>query len=97
MVNEKYARLDGFPYEFYKELWDVVGPDIMCVYHEALVIGSLEDILNKGNIKLIPKSRNPKLITSWIPIILLNVSYKIISKALCLRIRPLLSQNVLLE
>lgn len=59
MENEKSIGLDGFVYEFYKELWDVVGPYLLYVYRDALSIGSLGEILNKGNIKLIPKLRIP--------------------------------------
>jgi hypothetical protein len=25
MLNEKSSGIDGFPYEFYKEMWDTVG------------------------------------------------------------------------
>lgn len=94
MVNEKAPRLDGFICEFYKELWDVVGFDLLYVHRETLSTRSLGDIINKGKIKLIPKSRNLELITNWMPITLLNVSYKIIAKALALRFRPLLPQII---
>lgn len=53
-------------------------------------IGSLSNISNKGNIKFIPKASDLELITNLRPINLLNISYKIIAKALALKLRPTL-------
>lgn len=64
MANDKALGIDGFPYEFYKEFWDMVGPDLLQVYKEAMVSGSLGPMLNKGNIKFIPKLGDPECITS---------------------------------
>lgn len=55
MVEGKDIGLDGFPCEFYKSYWEFVGPYLHKVYLEALQIGSLGDLINKGNIKFIPK------------------------------------------
>ena len=52
----------------------MVGPDLLQVYKEAMVFGSLGPMLNKGNIKFIAKLGYPKCITSCHPITLLNVS-----------------------
>ena len=68
----------------------MIGSDLLQVYKEALVSGSLGSMLNKGNIKFIPKPEDPKMITNWLPITLLNVSYKTIVKALGLKVWPLL-------
>lgn len=57
---------------------------------ECIQVGSLGPILNKGNVKFIYKEGDSKLINDWRYITLLNVSYKIIAKALILKIRPLL-------
>lgn len=53
-------------------------------------MGLLGVISNKGNINFIPNSKEIELISSWRPISFLNVSYKIIAKALYLILRPLL-------
>jgi hypothetical protein len=60
MANENAPRCDEFPYKFYKTLWDVVGPDLHKVYIEAFHSQSLGRINNKGNIKSITKSGDPK-------------------------------------
>jgi len=42
----------------------MIGSDLLQVYKEALVSGSLGSMLNKGNIKFIPKPEDPKMITN---------------------------------
>ena len=94
MVNDKAPSCDGFPCEFYKAFWEKIDLDLHKVYLEAYYSYSLGSIINKGNIKFIPKAGNPEDICNWMPITLLNVSYKIIAKALSLKIRHLLPQII---
>ena len=77
MVDEKSPRCDGFPYEFYKHLWEKIGLDLHKIYLEAFRSKRLGAIINKGNIKFIPKASDPEDICNWRAITLLNVSYKI--------------------
>ena len=86
MGDDKAPGCEGFPCEFYKSLQEGIGPDQHQVYHEAYNIHSLGSIINKGDIKFIPKVDNPEDIYNWRPVTLLNVSYKIIAKALSLKI-----------
>lgn len=94
MAGDKAPGIDGFPCKFYKALWDYVGPNLHHVYLEAFHASSLGELINKGNIKFIPKSGDLEDICNWRPITLLNVSYKIIAKALALKIHHLLPQIV---
>lgn len=64
IANEKALGLDCFAYEFYKKCWYFVGSNLWNVYKEAIFIGSLGPILNKGNVKFIPKESDPELITN---------------------------------
>jgi hypothetical protein len=50
----------------------------------------MEDMANVGLIKLIPKRVKRDLVGGWHPIIDLNFSYKILTKALARRIQLLL-------
>lgn len=61
-------------HEFYKHMWDMVGHDLHKLYLEAMKIGSLEGIINRENIKFIPKPDDIDINTNWRPITLLNVS-----------------------
>lgn len=55
MANGKAPWLDGFPYEFYKSCWECVGPYLHKFYLNALHARYLDNLINKGNIKFIPK------------------------------------------
>lgn len=55
---------------------------------------NIPEYLNKTNIVLIPKNQGPESITHYRPISLCNLVYKIVSKILVGRIRPLLDQIV---
>jgi hypothetical protein len=44
--NGKSPRIDGFPCEFYKAMWDIVGDDFSCLVFEAFSIGCLMESLN---------------------------------------------------
>ena len=94
MVNDKAPSCDGFPCEFYKAFREKINLHLHKVYLEAYYSYSLGSIINKENITFIPKAGNPKDICNWRPITLLNVSYKIISKALSIKIRHLLPQII---
>ena len=86
MTDDKAPGSDGFPCELYKAFWEEIGPNLHKVYLEAYNSHSLGNIINKGNIKFIPKASDREDICNWRPITLLNVSYKIIAKALSLKI-----------
>lgn len=67
--------------------------ELFRVYKEALASRYLGSIINRGNICFIPKEGDLELITNWRHITLLNVSYKIIAKALDLKLRIILSRS----
>lgn len=90
MVDDKSPRCDECLCEFYKHLWEPIGPDLHNVYLKAYHTKSLRAIVNKRNIKFMPKADDPKDIYNWQPITLLNESYKIIAKAIFLKICHLL-------
>lgn len=73
MADDKMPGYDGFLYEFYKAPWDSAGFDLHNVYLEDFYSNSLGNLINIGNIKFIPKSRDPLDICNWNPITLLNI------------------------
>lgn len=86
MDNEEAPCLDGFPYEFYKSYQKFISLDLYNIYLKALKCGTMGSIINRDNIKFIHKQGDLEIITNWIPITLLNVSYKIIAKDLALHL-----------
>jgi len=62
MANEKAPRIDGFPYEFYKIFWDLVGSYLIQVYNEAMATSSL------GQLKAISSSLPSKEFLISLPI-----------------------------
>jgi hypothetical protein len=73
------------PVEFYQKCWEVIKEDVMDMIHEFWKHELDVDRLNYGVITLIPKIKEASKIQQYRPICLLNVSYKIITKALMLR------------
>lgn len=64
-ANDTALGLDGFSYEFYvKAFWDMFNPYLLQVYKKAMMNRSLGSIVNKGNVKFIPKTRDIEIITN---------------------------------
>ncbi|KAL6210713.1 hypothetical protein ACLB2K_015945 [Fragaria x ananassa] len=61
----------------------------------CFIDGKLIRNINHTNIALIPKSKNPTKVNDFRPISLCNVSYKIITKIMIKRLRPLLTKCIL--
>jgi hypothetical protein len=82
---------------FYKRFWDLCGYIIYSTSKDWLQRGRFPPQRNKTNIVLIPKVENPTSIKDLRPISLCNVLYKIISKVLANRMKPLLSRYISIE
>ena len=91
MKRDKSPGLDGLPAEFYKRFFYLFGRDFVSMVNGCLVQGELPLSLRTGLITLIPKDDSKKsFLKYWRPISLLNVDYKIISKALSNRLAGVL-------
>jgi len=81
MEHNKAPRPDGFPAKFYQVFWEIIKGDLMSLFidsqEECLPLFSL----NFGVITLLPKTSDAKQIQQYRPICLLNVSFKIFTKA----------------
>lgn len=67
-----------------------MGNEVTAIILDILNNGSPVDIINKTNRKLIPKKKNPTTPLDFRPINLLNVVYKLFSKVLVNRMKPLM-------
>jgi hypothetical protein len=94
MAPLKASGLDGMSPIFYQNFWDSVGNDVSSAILSCLNSGSILKSINHTYITLIPKKQNPTKVTDFCPISLCNVIYKILSKVLTNRLKPILSHII---
>ena len=90
----KVPSPDGISAIFFQKYWDIVGNDVTCMVLNVLNSNMLIADINRTNIALIPKTKNPTKITEFRPISLSNVIYKIISKVLANQLKAILPQII---
>ena len=82
---------DGLTLEFFVYFWSLLGPLLVRVYNECLRDAGLPDSMKTSVTRLIYKKKGDiKDLKNWRPISLLNVDYKIVSKAITLRLSKVL-------
>lgn len=90
MGGLKASGPDGFQGIFYQSFWENIVVDVNELVF-ALVDGNIiPSRLNSTHIVLIPKVPNLESVSQFQPISLCNYSYKILSKVLANRLKPLL-------
>lgn len=90
MQNGKAPSPDGFNVDFFKACWNVFKQDILEVVEDSRRSKSILKALNNFFISMIPKQDSALIPDKFRPIALCNVIYKIISKILANRLKPLL-------
>lgn len=85
---------DGYTAKFFQSHWEVVKQDILMAANSFLNSGCLLKEMNETTFVLVPKRRVSTSIKHFRPISLRNVVYKILSKALTNRLRPVLEHNI---
>jgi hypothetical protein len=95
MPVNKTPGTDGITVEFYKKFWNhIKSPFIRCI-KQIFDSGELSSDQKTGIINLIPKPDKDLLqIKNWRPISILNVDYKIITKILASRLKPILPKII---
>jgi len=94
MEYDKAPGPDGFSIHFYKACWIIIKPDLLIMvkdFHQKAKVGGST---NSTFITLIPKEFNPVSFDRFRPISLCNAFYKILSKLLANRLKPLLGQLI---
>lgn len=94
MHDSKAPGPDGFPALFYERPWSTVGDDVIKAVTSFFLRGSMPREVNCSLIVLIPKISNPTSANHFRPISLCNAVYKIISKLLVSKLRPLLDKLI---
>ena len=85
---------EGLPVEFYVKFWDQLCPILLQIYQFSFDQGFLSTSMQGSVTRLIFKKDDPKNLKNWRPISLLNVDYKILSKALTNRLSKVLTSIV---
>lgn len=84
---------DGFLARFFQRNWEVMKGDVIEVVRYFFHSKSLPVGVNDTVVVLIPKNDNPETLKEFRPISLCNVIYKVVSKCLVNRLRPLLANS----
>ena len=85
---------DGLTVEFYLTYWNIVKYDLIDVLNAMLDLKSLSKSQKLGIVTLFHKSGEKFYLKNWRPITLLNVDYKIFTKLLISRLKPLLHKFI---
>jgi hypothetical protein len=94
MHSDKAPGPDGLNPAFYKRFWHLCGVKIFHAATSWLNNGEFPSQIMETNIVLISKKDNPETMKDLRPISLCNVLYKIISKVLANRLKPLLHKYI---
>lgn len=85
---------DGFHCIFFKQYWHIVGDDVFHLVNTAFQTGYFNPTISDTLIALIPKIDSPKTFKDFRPISLCNIIYKLITKVLVMRLRPILNNII---
>lgn len=90
----KAPGLDGMHAIFFQKFWHIVGDDVAEFVINILHESKMPANVNKTNIVMFPKVRDPTELAQYRPISLCNVVYKLVSKAIVIRLKNILSDLV---
>ena len=89
--KNKSPGTDGLTAEFYSFFWDLLSDTMVNSFNYGFQKGELTISQRQSIIRLIPKKdKNLSRLKNWRPISLLNLDYKIATKALALRLKKVL-------
>ena len=90
----KASGPDGLLVGFFQRFWLLVGDLVKNDVKQIFINGRIPEYLNLIIVTLIPKCGNPESVNHYCHISLCNMVYKIVSKIIIARIRPLLANLV---
>ncbi|GMI69001.1 hypothetical protein HRI_000569400 [Hibiscus trionum] len=89
MAPLKSPGWDDLHAEFFQRQWPIVGSSICGMIQTIFRGGNIEPSLNRTVLVLIPKKDNPEAFTDFRPIRLCTVLYKLVTKVIACRLKPL--------
>ena len=94
MKPYKAPSLDSLHAGFFQRFWPTMGDLVKKEVRHIFDTKKMLEYLNKTHLVLIPKIQGPETLGNYRPISLCNTTYKIVSKIIVNRIRPVL-QNLI--
>ncbi|CAM2118629.1 unnamed protein product [Caretta caretta] len=94
MPTNKSPGMDGLTVEFYRAFWDILGPDLVTVWAESLQSGVLPLSCRRAVLALLPKKGDLRDLRNWRPVSLLSMDYKIVAKAISLRLGSVMADVI---
>ncbi|KAL3686523.1 hypothetical protein R1sor_009097 [Riccia sorocarpa] len=94
LAKDKAPGLDGVSADVLRELWAEAKPlciEVLSAFWQDEQLTGAEE---KGVVKLIPKNEVTCRLTNWRPITLTRITYKLVSKLLADRLKPMLPDLV---
>eukprot|EP00253_Pinus_taeda_P030816 PITA_30816 len=85
---------DGWTIEFYIAFLDILGNDLLRIIEHCRRNGKIPSAIKSTFIALILKANHPTTFDDFRPISLCNCLYKIISKIIANRLKPILSRHI---
>ncbi|BBH05413.1 zinc ion-binding protein, partial [Prunus dulcis] len=85
---------DGYSAIFFHNCWSLCRKDIEVLVFKCFSSGSVPEYLNNTLVTLVPKITNPQSMLQFRPISLCNTLYKVVSKIIVGRLRPLMCKLV---
>ena len=92
--NMKSPGLDGLTYEFYRTVWDIIGSCFVEVLQVQLDRLNLIESDKMGATKLASKVDGVPGVDELRPITLLNCDYKLLTKWIVKRLKPLMKKII---
>ena len=86
---------DGLTSGFYKAAWETVGHEVLTSIKGFFTTSFLPSATNATILSLIPKRQGASMITDYRPIACLNTIYKVISRLLVRKLKPILPALIL--
>ncbi|CAM2118739.1 unnamed protein product [Caretta caretta] len=86
--------MDGLTVEFYHVFWDILGPDLVTTWAKSLQSRVLPLSCRQAVLALLPKKGDLRDLLNWRPVSLLSTDYKIVAKAISLRLGSVLADMI---
>ena len=92
--KDKNPGPDGWPVDFFLSFFDLIGEELTSATEQERLEGFVPRSLNSTFFTLIPKCENLSTFADFPPISLCNLVYKVISKIIVLRLKPILNRAI---